>query len=72
MPTRSGKKYKLNYQYTPHKQPLNSFMLWFHKEGLSYAKLQYPSLKLHEITSIAGRFWREMSNEEKDKWRHST
>jgi len=69
MPTRSGKKYKLICQYTPRKQPLNSFMLWFHGEGLSYIRLQYPSLNLNDITSFAGKFWRKMPDEDKVKWR---
>jgi hypothetical protein len=47
------------------KRPPSAYMLWMNKTGRELAKSQYPDLKVTQIASLCGRYWREMEDEEK-------
>lgn len=47
------------------KRPPSAYMLWMNKTGRALAKSQYPDLKVTQIASLCGRYWREMDDSEK-------
>eukprot|EP00591_Stephanopyxis_turris_P007757 CAMPEP_0195520798 /NCGR_PEP_ID=MMETSP0794_2-20130614/17549_1 /TAXON_ID=515487 /ORGANISM="Stephanopyxis turris, Strain CCMP 815" /LENGTH=159 /DNA_ID=CAMNT_0040650221 /DNA_START=70 /DNA_END=549 /DNA_ORIENTATION=+ len=50
------------------KRPPSAYMLWMNKTGRALAKSQYPDLKVTQIASLCGRYWREMDDSEKKHW----
>ena len=46
----------------------SAYMLWMNKTGRALAKSQYPDLKVTQIASLCGRYWREMDDSEKKHW----
>jgi hypothetical protein len=51
------------------KRPPSAYMLWMNKTGRELAKSQYPDLKVTQIASLCGRYWREMEDAEKVRGR---
>ncbi|CAI2367848.1 unnamed protein product [Moneuplotes crassus] len=62
------KKSKAEKDPNAPKKPLTAFMLYTNKRREEVMK-ENPGLKITEISSIIGREWKELTEEEKDIWK---
>ena len=45
-----------------------AYMLWFNEIGRDMVMVENPDLEIENVSKEAGKIWRKMDKEEKDKW----